>query len=210
MSPSTVALSPEEESEALAALSVAFSDWHGASRDAAAGGVATPDPPDWLPQMRCIVQAGVPKVSMGAWYGSGQCAADDVVQWMVPGAAVVHADAHGCSEALPGKANTARLPCASLYSFVRVCIKGASPAQRRRQRVVQSRDLHATGPARAPVEAVHAAGPEEGRRRVRPARPEGPGEDQVRQTGAQPSRSTHNAVPRRCCARPTCLVVDVP
>ncbi len=66
MSPSTVALSPEEEAEALAALSGAYSDWHAASRDAAACGAATPDPPEWLPQMRCIVQAGVPKVGMGA------------------------------------------------------------------------------------------------------------------------------------------------
>ena len=64
MSPSTVALSPEEEAEALAALSVAYLDWHEASRDAAARGAATPDPPEWLPQMRCLVQAGVPKVHL--------------------------------------------------------------------------------------------------------------------------------------------------
>ena len=62
MSPSTLALSPAEEVEALAALSGAYLDWHAASREAAAGGAAPPEPPEWLPQMRCLVQAGVPKV----------------------------------------------------------------------------------------------------------------------------------------------------
>ena len=70
MSPSTVALSAAEEDEALAALSGAYVDWHAASRDvSAAGAAAQPDPPEWLPQMRCLVQAGVPKVRYGRSIG---------------------------------------------------------------------------------------------------------------------------------------------
>ncbi len=61
LSPSTVALSADEEAQALAALSSAYSEWHAASRDPVGGGGGR-EPPEWLPQMRCLVQAGVPKV----------------------------------------------------------------------------------------------------------------------------------------------------
>ena len=56
MSPSTVAMSEAEQGESLAALRAALREWH-----ACEGGPGA-EPPPWLPQMRCLVQAGVPKV----------------------------------------------------------------------------------------------------------------------------------------------------
>ena len=56
MSPSTVCLSPEEQAEGIAGLDAALRGWN------ATKGSNNEEPPDWLPQMRCLVQAGVPKV----------------------------------------------------------------------------------------------------------------------------------------------------
>ncbi len=186
MSPSTVALSPEEEAEALSALSGAYSDWHAASRDAAACGAAAPDPPDWLPQMRCIVQAGVPKVSI-----------------LEHDMAFISVLRITCQR---GYFRRCRGACCKAKMQSRQCrekpIQHVCLARHLRQPLQSERNRGnscgtsgkrhkvalrcPTGPTRAAVEAVHAVGPEEGRRRVRPTRPEGPWEDQVRQTGAQP------------------------
>lgn len=58
MSPSTVDLTEAEEAEGLAGLAGALQEWH------ATKGADPQEVPDWLPQMRSLVQAGVPKVRL--------------------------------------------------------------------------------------------------------------------------------------------------
>ena len=57
MSPSTAALDDSENAEGLAGLAAALRGWH-----ASKGGADSQETLGWLPQLRALVQAGVPKV----------------------------------------------------------------------------------------------------------------------------------------------------